>query len=84
MKLKQRSTGWAIHLGVPNLEQPRRIDWWGNKTHSDGLMGNGGMAHIFRTRNAARKELGKLKPLETWPWPRARVVPVDIRIEART
>ena len=68
MTIRQRSTGWAIHLGLADIEM---------------LLGNNGKARTFRTRKAARKWLQQFKVNKTWPWPRARVVPVNIRVETR-
>ena len=73
--IRQRSIGWAIHLG-PN-------DFDGNRHRQAGLFSNGQNTQLFRTRAAARRQLSELKPLESWPWPRARVVKVDIRVETR-
>ena len=74
--IRQRSTGWAIHLGLADFGR-------GPTGHPYGFLGFGTGTHIFRTRAAARKNLYEQKTLKNWPWPRARVVAVDITVKVR-
>ena len=79
MTIRQRSTGWAIHLGLKDNELADCF----YARRSDALATDEGEIKVFCARSGARNCLRSWKSRTAWPYPRARVVAVDIRVETR-